>query len=145
MSWTYTLEQKMLCARRIFWIERRKVCWGEGLWCKNALANESEWQGMTGKVILKCIFGKRLWGEEVDGARWGLWAMLFLVQDLWLSISIISTTLRFFKTKVMCTIFISVDIFSLKYCPNNKNSFNCCFTVHFDKFKAFFANKFTLY
>jgi hypothetical protein len=23
--------------------------------------------------------------------------------------------------------------------------FNCCFTVHFDKFKAFFANKYTLY
>ena len=24
-------------------------------------------------------------------------------------------------------------------------NFNCCFTVHFDKYKAFFTNKFTFY
>jgi hypothetical protein len=51
-------------------------------------------------------------------------------QDLWLSISIFSATLRLFKTKVMCTIFISVDIFSLKYRPNSKNSVRNCLTKY---------------
>ena len=34
------------------------------------------------------------------------------------------------KTKFICTIFISVDIFSLKYRPNGKNSVRNCLTKY---------------
>jgi hypothetical protein len=53
--------------------------------------------------------------------------MLSLVQDLWLSNSMFLATFCLFKTKVMCKIFISVDIFILKCRIDNKKCSKLCF------------------